>query len=107
MLPADMQLPLKPQHHCKVDLSQRLRVVAFTACRYEQLSRICPDEEAYKLYFAQALYKVRTGTLLFAIFSGCLDTKQKLSFLHATAATLSAQRGKLCKVPCQQQRCRM
>lgn len=27
-------------------------------CRYDQLCRLCPDNEPYKLYFAQALYKV-------------------------------------------------
>jgi hypothetical protein len=30
--------------------------------RYEQLSRICPSEEGYKLYLAQALFKVSTAS---------------------------------------------
>lgn len=87
-------------------MSGRLSIVSFPVLRYEQLSRICPDEEAYKLYFAQALYKVRTGSLLlFAVFMACLDMKQKPSCTHATSAVLSAQHVELCNLLGQQQSC--
>jgi hypothetical protein len=30
-------------------------------CRYEHLVRLYPENEEYKLYFSQSLYKVRTA----------------------------------------------